>query len=108
MARPVTLRCEECQKEFIRAAWVAARATHHFCSNACAGRATTWNNASRFRKPRALRLDPADAAWLAGLFDGEGYIIFPAEQQGNKRKEKARMGIKMTSREVISRVAEVT
>ena len=44
-----------------------------------------------------------DAAWLAGLLEGEGYFI---ERRGANRSP-ARVDAKMTDRDVIERVAEL-
>jgi LAGLIDADG-like domain len=45
-----------------------------------------------------------DAAWLAGLLEGEGYFI---ERKGSGRNPRPLIGVKMTDRDVVERVAKL-
>ena len=48
-------------------------------------------------------MEPVEAAWLAGLFDGEGSIIFP-----NHRKRNVRIDITNTHLPLLQHVKSVT
>lgn len=45
-----------------------------------------------------------DAAWLAGLLEGEGYFI---ERVGKGRNPRPMIGVKMTDRDVVEHVAKL-
>ncbi len=49
--------------------------------------------------------DPVTLAWLAGLLEGEGYFGLVPNWVGGKRYRYPRIGVNMTDRDVVERVA---
>ena len=60
--------------------------------------------AGRHRRPLPL-LDDYQLAWLAGLLEGEGYFGIIRSKSNGKTYRYARIGISMTDRDVVARVA---
>lgn len=70
-----------------------ARAIH--CSRVCAG-------TGRVRTSPARIMDPIEAAWLAGVFDGEGNIAHP-----RKGRPGVRLTVNNTCEPFVQRILEV-
>ena len=59
------------------------------------------------RSKRSLDILLFDLAWLAGLLEGEGYFGTVSNHVGGRRYRYARVGVAMTDRDVIERVARL-
>src|SRR6187551_2193591 len=53
-------------------------------------------------------LAPAQAAYLAGIIDGEGYIGFDKNKQGKSTRYNLRLAVKTTSQALAHYLADIT
>lgn len=93
---PEDRTCGNCGKVFLVGGAGNRKRPSLYCSRNCA------NIASGHHRPER-QLDGYEATWLAGLFDGEGSVIFP-----KGRPSSVRITISNTNLDLLNRVEEVT
>lgn len=91
--------CEECQIPFEVGGKDHPKKSTRFCSKSCAGVAYERQTAATVRTLR-----DTEAAWLAGLFDGEGSLVNVNRSGGGF---SLRMTIVNTHRPLLERVATI-
>jgi hypothetical protein len=79
--------------------------TSRYCSRACYAVARVGKPKHSSMTSKARKLARSDAAWLAGLFDGEGSIVFVHK---DRPTPSARITICNTCRPLLERVQEVS
>jgi hypothetical protein len=85
--------CPVCGKTFY-VGGLGSRRTQKLCSLKCAGTQ---------RAPAARKMTEPECAWLAGLFDGEGSVVYA--KRGNSKS--LRICISNTNEELLARILEV-
>ena len=88
-------QCPHCGSAFTAIA--NGKGTTKHCSQECA-------QAQRFRQHEGRDMSEAEAAWLAGLFDGEGSVIWVK----GRTKKPVRIVITNTCLPLLNRILEVT
>jgi hypothetical protein len=92
-SKSITLNCQTCGKAF-HPHYTNKEAK--YCSSICSGRP---------KAPTALKMSATEVAWLAGLFDGEGSIVFP---RNSNVLNSVRLTIANTNRELLETVQQRT
>lgn len=92
--------CEHCGGSFLVGGCDRKKDTR-FCSVPCSTRGR-WDGVPGHETPIAM--DREDAAWFAGLFDGEGCVAWPKRHRFNE----CRISIANTSLPLLERAKEVT
>lgn len=101
MRKPLEIElrfCRHCGTQFVVRGYLARTNRKKFCSRDCKHRGLSIHDSAN------PRMNTHDAAWLAGLFDGEGWISWP----NPKCVSTFRIGIASTSRELLEKVQAVT
>ena len=76
--KPTIKVCPWCKKEFETGGRGRAPKSQIFCSKSCM-------SFGRVRNPKVSELSESDAAYLAGIIDGEGSIIMVRQLKGGRR-----------------------
>lgn len=107
---PETKYCEHCAAPFLVGGEGRKARSHRYCSRACAksaywqgDRAQNWSLLPGSHGP-ARQLSDTEAAWFAGLIDGEGCIAWPRRHI----LHSVRLDVANTNQELMKRVCEVT
>lgn len=98
--KPVTPEektCKNCGDSFLVGGAGNARPWQKYCSKQCA---RDGSNRHPYPKP----LSSIDAAWLAGVFDGEGCLFFPVERPNRN----VRMMVYNTHLPLLERIEKLT
>lgn len=100
LAKQTSVTCEQCGKDYSVPPSRAERS--RYCSLDCRGQA-------RHDQPaeRAKAMSLIDAAWLAGVFDGEGTVSI-AQRQRADRRPTYRLSICNTCLPLIERIVDAT
>lgn len=93
------VKCAWCGKEFETGGRGKPKRGQRFCSNQCMGFA-------RVRKPKTNEMTVAQAAYLAGLVDGEGSII--ATHRNNEGRHTWRLQVANTQTNLLEWCIEAT
>jgi hypothetical protein len=79
---PQLRNCEQCDAEFLVGGRGRKRSKARFCSKRCSALA-------RVKQPTLRTFQPIDAAYIAGVFDGEGSIILWDRGYGGRPQLRA-------------------